>query len=94
MVEVLVARFDHLGYQLEEGVRSEVVGMAILHGSADLPLLLAVMVRRRPRVSSDYEIIHFLVMVMIKDYVTSRRAGCGMEMLRQENLNLSLGNRG
>ena len=33
-------------------------------------------------------------MVMIKDYVTSRRAGCGMEMLRQENLNLSLGNRG
>ena len=23
-VEVLVARFDHLGYQLEEGVRSEV----------------------------------------------------------------------
>ena len=35
MVEVLVARFDHLGYQLEEGVRSEVVGMAILHGSAD-----------------------------------------------------------
>ena len=30
MVEVLVARFDHLGYQLEEGV-----GMAILHGSAD-----------------------------------------------------------
>ena len=34
-VEVVVARFDHLGYQLEEGVRSEVVGMAILHGSAD-----------------------------------------------------------
>ena len=60
MVEVLVARFDHLGYQLEEGVRSEVVGMVIMHGSADLPLLLAVMVRRRPRVSSDHELIHFL----------------------------------
>ena len=33
-------------------------------------------------------------MVMIMDYVTSRRAGCGMEMLRQENRNLSLCNRG
>ena len=31
---VVVARLDHLGYQLQEGVRSEVVvGMAILHGS-------------------------------------------------------------
>ena len=36
VVEVVVARLDHLGYQLEEGVRSEVVGMAI-------PVLLAVM---------------------------------------------------
>ena len=37
MVEVVVARLDHLGYQLKEGVRSEVVGMAI-------PVLLSVMV--------------------------------------------------
>ena len=37
MVEVVVARLDHLGYQLKEGVRSEVVGMAIT-------VLLAVMV--------------------------------------------------
>ena len=37
VVEVVVARLDHLGYQLKEGVRSEVVGMAI-------PVLLAVMV--------------------------------------------------
>ena len=30
VVEVVVARLDHLGYQLKEGVRSEVVvGMAI-----------------------------------------------------------------
>merc|ERR1719153_442018 len=50
VVEVVVARFDHLGYQLEEGVRSEVVGMAMLHGSPALPVLLAVMVSRRPKV--------------------------------------------
>ena len=41
LVEVVVARLDHLGYQLQEGVmeglRSEVVGMAI-------PVLLGVMV--------------------------------------------------
>ena len=41
VVEVVVARLDHLGYQLKEGVmegvRSEVVGIAI-------PVLLAVMV--------------------------------------------------
>ena len=37
VVEVVVARLDHLGYQLKEGVRSEVLGMAI-------PVLLAVMV--------------------------------------------------
>ena len=43
VVEVVVARFDHLGYQLEEGARSEVVGMAMLHGSPALPVLLAVM---------------------------------------------------
>ena len=30
VVEVVVARLDHLGYQLKEGVRSEVLGMAIL----------------------------------------------------------------
>ena len=30
VVEVVVARLDHLGYQLKEGVRSEVSGMAIL----------------------------------------------------------------
>ena len=39
VVEVVVARLDHLGYQLQEGVmegvRSEVVGMAI-------PVLLGV----------------------------------------------------
>ena len=34
VVEVVVARLDHLGYQLKEGVRSAVVGMA-------LPVLLA-----------------------------------------------------
>ena len=34
VVEVVVARLDHLGYQLMEGVRSAVVGMA-------LPVLLA-----------------------------------------------------
>ena len=33
VVEVVVARLDHLGYQLEEGVKSELVGMAIRHGS-------------------------------------------------------------
>ena len=59
MVEVLVARFDHLGYQLEEGVRSEVVGMAILHGSPAHPVLLAVMVLRKPKVSFDQKIIYF-----------------------------------
>ena len=41
VVEVMVARLDHLGYQLKEGVmegvRSEVVGIAI-------PVQLAVMV--------------------------------------------------
>ena len=37
VVEVVVARLDHLGYQLKEGVMSEVVGMTI-------PLLLAVLV--------------------------------------------------
>ena len=41
VVEVVVARLDHLGYHLKEGVmegvRSEVLGMAI-------PVLLAVMV--------------------------------------------------
>ena len=37
VVEVVVARLDHLGYQLKEGVRSEVLGMAI-------PEMLAVMV--------------------------------------------------
>ena len=36
-LQVVVARLDHLGYQLKEGVRSAVVGMAI-------PVLLAVMV--------------------------------------------------
>ena len=50
VVEVVVARFDHLGNLLEEGVMSEVVGMAILHGSPALPVLLAVMVSRRPKV--------------------------------------------
>ena len=35
VVKVVVARIDHLGYQLKEGVRSAVVGMA-------LPVLLAV----------------------------------------------------
>ena len=59
VVEVVVARFDHLGYQLEEGVRSEVVGMAILHGSPAHPVRLAVMVSRRPKVSSDHKIIYF-----------------------------------
>jgi len=49
VVEVVVARFDHLGNLLEEGVMSEVVGMAILHGSPALPVLLAVMVSRRPK---------------------------------------------
>ena len=34
---MVVARLDHLGYQLKEGVMSEVVGMAI-------PVLLAVIV--------------------------------------------------
>ena len=34
-LQVVVARLDHLGYQLKEGVRSAVVGMAI-------PVLLAV----------------------------------------------------
>ena len=47
VVEVVVARFDHLGSLLEEVVRFEVVGMAILHGSPALPVLLAVMVSRR-----------------------------------------------
>ena len=37
VVEVVVARLDHLGYQLKEGVRSEVVGMVI-------PVLLSVTV--------------------------------------------------
>ena len=37
VVEVVVAMLDHLGNQLQEGVRSEVVGMAI-------PVLLGVMV--------------------------------------------------
>ena len=37
VVEVVVVRLDHLGYQLKEGVRSEVVGIAI-------PVQLAVMV--------------------------------------------------
>ena len=59
-VVVVVARLDHLGYQLEEGLRSEVVvGMAILHGSPAHPVRLAVMVSRRPKVSSDHEIIYF-----------------------------------
>ena len=35
VVEVVVARLDHLGYQLKEGARSAVVGMVI-------PVLLAV----------------------------------------------------
>ena len=43
VVEVVVARFDYLGYQLEEGVRSEVVGMALLHDSPALHVVLAVM---------------------------------------------------
>ena len=43
-----MARLDHLGYQLEEGVRSEVVGMAILHASPAHPVRLAGMVSRRP----------------------------------------------
>ena len=30
VVEVVVARLDHLGYQLREGVRSAGVGMALL----------------------------------------------------------------
>ena len=56
----VVARLNHLGYQLEEGVRSEVVvGMAILHGSLAHPVRLAVMVSRRPKVSSDHKIIYF-----------------------------------
>ena len=60
VVEVVVARLDHLGYQLEEGLRSEVVvGMAILHGSLAHPVRLAVMVSRRPKVSSDHKIIYF-----------------------------------
>ena len=50
VVEVVVARFDHLGNLLEEGVMSEVVGIAIRHGSPALPVLLAVMVSRRPKV--------------------------------------------
>ena len=54
-----MARFDHLGYQLEEGVRSELVGMVILNGFSAHPVLLAVMVLRRPKVSSDHEIIYF-----------------------------------
>ena len=29
VVEVVVARLDHLGYQLKEGVRSEVLGSGI-----------------------------------------------------------------
>ena len=59
-VVVVVARLDHLGYQLEEGLRSEVVvGMAILHGSLAHPVRLAVMVSRRPKVSSDHKIIYF-----------------------------------
>ena len=29
VVEVMVARLNHLGYQLKEGVMSEVVGIAI-----------------------------------------------------------------
>ena len=37
VVEVVVARLDHLGYELKEGVMSEVVGIAI-------PVQLAVMV--------------------------------------------------
>jgi len=49
VVEVVVARFDHLGNLLEEGVMSEVVGMAIRHGSPALPVLLAVMVSRSPK---------------------------------------------
>ena len=61
VVEVVVARLDHLGYQLEEGVKSELVGMAILHGSPAHPVRLVVMVSRRPRpkVSSDHKIIYF-----------------------------------
>ena len=58
-VVVVVARLDHLGYQLEEGVRSEVVGMAILNGSPAHHVWLAVMVSRRPKVSSDHKIIYF-----------------------------------
>ena len=57
---VVVARLDHLGYQLEEGLRSEVVvGMAILHDSPAHPVRLAVMVLRRPKVGSDHKIIYF-----------------------------------
>ena len=60
VVEVVVARLDHLGHQLKEVVRSEVVvGMAILHGSLAHPVRLAVMVSRRPKVSSDHKIIYF-----------------------------------
>ena len=62
VVEVVVARLNHLAYQLKEGVRSEVVvgmGMAILHGSLAHPVRLAVMVSRRPKVSSDHKIIYF-----------------------------------
>ena len=59
VVEVVVARLDHLGYQLEEGVRSEVVGMAILHASPAHPVRLAGMVSRRPKVSSDHKMIYF-----------------------------------
>merc|ERR1712179_570652 len=50
VVEVVVARFDHLGNLLEEIVMSEVVGMAIRHGSPAFPVLLAVMVSRSPKV--------------------------------------------
>ena len=43
--------------RLPAGGGCEVVGMVILHGSPTLPVLLAVMVPRRPKVSSDHEII-------------------------------------
>ena len=56
---VVVSRLDHLGYQLEEGVRSEVLGMAILHASPAHPVRLAGMVSRRPKVSSDHKMIYF-----------------------------------
>ena len=58
VVEVVVARFDHLGNLLEEGVMSEVVGMAILHGSPALPARCDGLEKAQGK-RSDHEIIYF-----------------------------------